>query len=247
MVYILLGYFALTTAGESAGPTGVLEQIEDAPAGTLLLALVGIGLAGYGIFRLYGSAVDLQGQGSSGKGIAMRIGHASSGFAHLFLAWFAFKTVFFSGGDGGGEGQSGEAASAVAQLPGGELLLVIVGIGFLLAAANQGYKAYGARFMVLLDADAPRAAEYLGRAGYAARAVVFLILGWQILSAVLDNSEAQMRGISGVLTALRDAEMLYTLVAVGLILFGAFSLVMARYRKIRNDDVIARLKQKAGI
>jgi hypothetical protein len=32
------------------------------------------------------------------------------------------------------------------------------------------------------------------------------------------------------------------LVAAGLLLFGVFSLVMARYRTIRDEDVIARLK-----
>lgn len=241
VVYVLLGYFALTTA-TSEGTTDVLEQVQDAPAGSVLLALVGIGLAGYGVFRLYGAWVDLQGHGDDGKGIGIRIGHAASGLAHLFLAYFAIRTAIGNGGGGGGQ-SSGEAATTVAQFPGGELLLAAIGIGFLLAAISQAVKAYSGKFMQLLDADAPRQVKYLGHAGYAARAVVFAVLGWQVLSAVLSSSESQIGGIGGVLNSLRDTGWLFTLVAIGLLLFGLFSLVMARYRRIRNDDVIARLKR----
>lgn len=241
VVYVLLGYFALTTAG-GQGTSDVLQQIKDAPAGTVLLYLVGIGLAGYGVFRLYGAYMDLQGHGSDSKGLAVRIGHAGSGLAHLVLAYVAFRAAGGSAAGGGGGQQTGEAASTVAQIPGGEALILIIGVGFFFAAINQGVKAYTGRFMGLLDAAAPSFAEIAGRLGYAARAVVFAVLGWQVTSAVLSSTESQIGGIGRVLNSLRDTGWLYTVVAIGLILFGIFSLVMARYRRIRNDDVVARLK-----
>ena len=37
---------------------------------------------------------------------------------------------------------------------------------------------------------------------------------------------------------------MFKLIAIGLILFGLVSLVMARYRRIADDDVVARLKSK---
>lgn len=241
VVYGLTGYFTLTTAG-SEGTTGVLEQIETMSGGAVLLALVGLGLLGYGIYRLYGAWLDLQGHGSDAGGIAVRLGHAISGLAHIFLCYFAFRTAFGSSGGSSESDTAGRAAGTLASMPMGEILLAIVGLGFLAAAINQAVKAYTANFMALLDADAPAVAKHVGRAGYAARAVVFGVLGWQIGSAALSGNAAAVGGIGQVLDSLRTTNWLYLAVAFGLLLFGLFSLVMARYRRIRNEDVLERLK-----
>ena len=240
VVYGLAGYLTLTTAG-STGTTGVLEEIETMSAGGILLSLVGLG---YGIFRLYGAWMDLQGHGSDGKGIAVRIGHAASGLGHLVLCYLAWKAAFgLSGGSSGGEGDTaGQTAGTLASMPMGEILLGIVGLGFLAAAINQAVKAYSANFMQLLDADAPAFAKHVGRAGYAARAVVFAVLGWQIASAALSGNAESVGGIGQVLDSLRSTNWLYIAVAIGLLLFGLFSLVMARYRRITNENVLERLK-----
>ena len=89
VVYILLGYFALGTAGAEDGQTSVLRQIQDLPLGTILLVLVGLGLAGWGLYRLYGAAVDIQGKGTDAKGLGTRIGHALSGILHFGLCFLA--------------------------------------------------------------------------------------------------------------------------------------------------------------
>ena len=243
VVYGLAGYLTLTTAG-STGTTGVLEEIETMSGGAILLALVGLGLLGYGIFRLYGAWMDLQGHGSDGKGIAVRLGHAASGLGHLALCYLAWKAALgLSGGSSGGDsGAAGQAAGTLASMPLGEILLAIVGLGFLAAAINQAVKAYTANFMQLLDADAPAFAKHVGRAGFAARAVVFAVLGWQIASAALSGNAQAVGGIGQVLYSLRSTGWLYIAVASGLLLFGLFSLVMARYRRINNDNVLERLK-----
>ncbi|ATW03168.1 DUF1206 domain-containing protein [Sphingopyxis sp. BSNA05] len=242
VVYGLAGYLTLTTAG-STGTTGVLEEIETMSAGAILLALVGLGLLGYGIFRLYGAAMDLQGNGTDAKGLAIRIGHAASGLAHIFLCYLAFKAVLGwpSGSTGDGE-SAGQAAGTLASMPMGDVLLGVIGIGFIAAAINQAVKAYTAKFMGLLDADAPALAKYVGQAGYAARAVIFAVLGWQITSAALSGDTGNVGGVGQVLDSLRSTNWLYIAVAIGLLLFGLFSLVMARYRRIRNEDVLERLK-----
>ena len=242
VVYGLAGYLTLTTAG-STGTTGVLEEIETMSGGAILLSLVGLGLLSYGIFRLYGAWMDLQGHGSDVKGMAVRLGHAASGLGHVFLCYLAFKAVFApSGGSSGGGDSAGQAAGTLASMPFGEILLAIVGLGFLAAALNQAVKAYTANFMGLLDPDAPSMARHVGQAGYAARAVIFAVLGWQITAAALSGNAAAVGGIGQVLDSLRSTNWLYIAVAIGLLLFGLFSLVMARYRRITNDNVLERLK-----
>ncbi|MBV7256032.1 DUF1206 domain-containing protein [Pacificimonas sp. WHA3] len=246
IVYILIGYFALTSAN-AQGTTGILDQMKDVPLGNVILVLIGIGLLGYGVFRLFGAMANLEGE-SGAKGAAIRTGHAASGFAHLFLGYYAISGVFGSGGAGGSGsgGGSGEAASMVSSLPGGTALLVIIGIGLALAGLNQLKKAVTAKFMSRLDADAPPRVKIIGQAGYAARFVVFVVLGWQVITAATSSNAAQIGGFGDVLSSLRDTQWLYIAVALGFIMFGVFSLVMARYRRIRNEDVIERLKAEAA-
>ena len=53
VVYCLLAYIALTSAGASdASPQGVFRSVRDMPGGSVLLILLAIGLALYGAYRL---------------------------------------------------------------------------------------------------------------------------------------------------------------------------------------------------
>ena len=237
IVYCLLGYFALTTAGGSEGTTGVFAAVRDAPLGTALLLVLALGLAGYGVFRLYGATVDLE-PGDGALHAATRVGHAASGLGYLFLA---FTSAQLAVGERGG---GSDAAGTVLDWPMGGWLLVLIGLGFLAAAVEQAVKAWTAKFMDKLAADAPGVTEWAGRAGYGARAVVFVVIGWSVLQAGTGGGADEVRKLGGALTELSDTGWLYTLVAIGLILFGAFSLIMARYRTIRDEDVVARLKRR---
>jgi hypothetical protein len=131
----------------------------------------------------------------------------------------------------------------VTDWPGGEILLWLIGIGFLLGAVAQAKKAITANFMYQLDADVPGFAEPVGRAGYGARAVIFVIIGWTIVQAMMAGNPEAVGGIGQALQTLQGTGWLFTVVAIGLILFGVYSLIMARYRTIRDEDVIARLKR----
>lgn len=244
IVYILLSYFALTTANVEDGPTGIFREILDSPGGTFLLVLLGLGLAGYGIFRMYGAALNLEGKGSDWKGRGARIGHAASGVAHLVMAGTALQlaTGSTASGSAGGGGQQ-EAAGTVLTMPLGSVMLGIIGLFFLAAAAEQAKKAWSGNFMAKLDARAPEFTEIVGRIGYASRVVTFAIIGVSIIQAAWFSSSAQVEGIGGALERLSGSGLPYTLVAIGLFFFGVFSVVMARYRRIRNEDVITRLKQ----
>ena len=78
----------------------------------------------------------------------------------------------------------------------------------------QGKTAVTRSFMRELSSRAPEVVEYLGRAGLAARAVVFAIIGWSLMRGAWFDSSSEVK----------------TLVAAGLLLFGVFSLFAARYR-----------------
>ena len=153
----------------------------------------------------------------------------------------AFRLLTGTGTDEGGGDSSDWAAWLMAQ-PFGNTVLALIGVGFLLAALNQAAKAVTADFMRGLDAGAPSWTKPLGRAGYAARAVVFGLIGDLVADAGLSGNAAQAGGISDALKALGSKPTLLAIVAAGLILFGLFSLIEARYRRINDAHVIERLK-----
>ncbi|WNO53740.1 DUF1206 domain-containing protein [Stakelama saccharophila] len=239
LVYFLLGYLTLATA-HAEGTASVLDDIRNLPAGRVVLIATAVGLIGYGIFRIYGAALDIQGAGAGWTGMAKRVGHVGSGIAHLVLAYLAVRLALDSGGGAGGSSGGTQAAETIMDFPGGWIVLGLIGIGFVGAAFNQAVKAATANFMYLLDIDAPRWAEAVGRIGYAARAVVFLVLGWHILESAW-STDAQQIGFQAALESLQSMTWLYQAVAAGLLVFGIFSLVMARYRKIRDQNVIDRI------
>jgi hypothetical protein len=239
IVYIMLGYLTLAT-GRSEGTSTVLDDLRGLPGGDVILGVTALGLFGYAVFKLYSAALDLEGDGTDAKGAGKRIGHAASGIAHLVLCYLAVR-IMTGDGDGGGGGGPGDTART---LPGGAVLLVIVGIGLALAAIEQAIQAATAKFMRLLTAGTPPFAEAIGRIGYAARAVVFAILSWQVLRAGLGDNQGEL-SFEAALGTLRDTGWGFTAVAAGLLVFGVFSLIMARYRTIPNEDVLQRAKAGA--
>ena len=235
ILYGVLGLIALTSAGKiGEGTNGVMQAIQDFPAGTAILWLLVIGLVAYALFRFASTFFDIENNGLDGKGWAKRIGHAGSAIGHVALAWSAFQ--FATSGGSGGSGGAQEAASGVLSMTLGPVLLGILGIGFIIAATQQAKKAYTGEFMHRINHDAPEATRWIGGAGYAARAMVYLIIGWSLVQAGWLSSSGEVETLGGAIASLSDDGIWFTLVAIGLLLFGVFSLILSRYRIIPDLD-----------
>lgn len=231
MVYLLLGYFAWTTGGGEATTT-VMERLHDMPLGTPLLFLVAFGLFGYGLFRICGAWTDIKGKGNDAKGLFGRTGPVLSGLAHLILTVIAVKIALDIGQSVDGNGHRQMADTAM-DLPGGYLLVGIAGLVGIAAGIGNFHKAWTCEFMSELSSGTPQIARSAGRAGYAARGVVFGLIGWQILSLAIGWNQREL-GMESALQELRSRDWLFPLVAIGLGAFGVFSLIMARYAQVEN-------------
>lgn len=232
LTYFLLGYMALgTRIGEGDSNTAVLDMLQDVPLGVPLLYLMALGLAAYVVFKLASAIGDVQNRGTDTKGIVKRIGDGASAVAYSVLAYAALQ---FAQGDKqsaeGGESQ--QTAGTVLDWGLGEIVIGVIGIGFLIGAFMQAKSAFTGSFMHRVSPRAPNAIEPIGRAGFAARGIVFAIIGWSLVRAAWFDSEAQVKGLGDALAMLRESGTLYTLVAIGLMLFGVFSMVVSRYRII---------------
>jgi hypothetical protein len=243
LVYIMVGWLALDVAangGETTDNQGALGTLANAPLGHALLAICAIGFAGYAIWRLTEAITDPENRSRTLKGKFERAGYAFSGLTHVGLATaaarLALKQTRAQHGSPGDASAESWSAWLLGQ-PGGVVLLVVAGIALFAVAGAQAVKAYKARFTELDgDVPAPHYVRWIGRLGYAARALIFAIIGWFIISAALNQDADRAGGLGEALKQLRaqsEGPAILSAVALGLCLFGIFSLIEARYRRIR--------------
>ncbi|GMM94303.1 DUF1206 domain-containing protein [Qipengyuania sp. MTN3-11] len=231
ILYSVLGLVALTNASQIAeGTDGIFRAIEDYPAGIAILWIMVVGLAAYAAFRFCSLLFDIENSGSDAKGWGKRVGHAGSGIAHLALAFSAYQFASAAGGSGNG---AEEAAAGILSVPFGGAVLGLLGLAFFLAAAHQAKKGISGEFMHRISSRAPDATRWLGAAGYLARGVVYLVIGWSLVQAgFMSGGADEIRTLGDAVASLAGEGFVFTLTALGLMLFGLFSLVLARYRII---------------
>ena len=117
-----------------------------------------------------------------------------------------------------------------------------MGIGIICAGITFGVEAWlghVGRHLKLTEGERVWVG-LLGRAGYGASGVVFVIVGTFLLLAAIRYNPDQARGLGGALKAL-EAEpygpALLTLVVTGLFAFGVYGIVQGFYRRIRPPNV----------
>lgn len=232
LTYMLLGFLALETSGGQAseGSTGVFDMLQDASFGTPLLWMIAIGMLGYALYKYLSGFANIYNRGDDIEGGLKRIGDVASGIAHTFLAYAAYQ--FASGTKSSAGDGTQERASTVLSYDLGGIILGLIGLGFIVAAVIQAKKAYDLGFMKRISGRAPSWVCHIGRAGHAARAVVFAIIGWSLVQGAWFSSSSQVKGLGEAIVSLRDMGIVYTLVAIGLIMFGLFSFITSRYRVI---------------
>eukprot|EP00456_Euglypha_rotunda_P017277 TRINITY_DN15919_c0_g1_i12.p1 TRINITY_DN15919_c0_g1~~TRINITY_DN15919_c0_g1_i12.p1 ORF type:complete len:271 (-),score=34.99 TRINITY_DN15919_c0_g1_i12:454-1266(-) len=245
LVYMLIGWFALDVAlhgGKTTDNQGALGTLANAPLGHISLAVCALGFAGYAVWRLTEAITDPENRGRTLKGKFERLGYGLSGISHIMLATAAGRLALAQTakqeGSPGDESAQGWSAWLLAQ-PGGVFLLVLIGMLLFAVAAAQALKACNARFDDLGgDMPAPAYVRWVGRLGYAARAVVFSLIGWFIISAALNHNPNRAGGLGEALAQLRaqdEGTVILSVVAFGLALFGLFSLIEARYRRMKVE------------
>jgi hypothetical protein len=244
VVYALVGGLALAAAfgerGRAEGADGALATVVSAPFGRALLGVIAFGLVGHVVWRLVQAGLDPEGRGSDSKGLAQRAGLALSAAIYGVLALEAVRLARGTGGGGGGDAASHWTARAL-DLPFGRVLVGLVGVGVAAYGVYQGVKAVRSDVCKRLDlsglgAQGRTNVERAGRAGLAARGVVFVLVGGFLLSAAWQEQAAEARGLDGVLRTLERqpyGPVVLGLVALGLAAYGVFQLVQARYRRIR--------------
>lgn len=243
VVYGIVGLLAAQAAfgpgGKTTDTQGALQTIVNQPFGKVLLGAVAIGLLGYVLWRFVQAIKDPEHKGTDAKGLAQRLGFAINGLIYASLAFSAVRIVLGSGSGSNSNSTQDWTARLLAQ-PFGQWLVgtigaFVIGLGF-----YQFYQAYSTKFrkelnLTQLSDTGQKWVIGISRFGLAARGIVFCIIGFFLIQAARQSDPSEVRGLGEALQVLAQqpyGPWLLGIVAVGLVAYGIYMVIQARYRRI---------------
>lgn len=237
LVHVLLGILAIQVAlggGGESDQSGAMSRLASLPAGAVLLWIVVVGLFALGLWFLVEAVL---GEGSSADKRWKRT-LSSLGKAIPYLALAVTALRFALGGSSSSSDSTQSASASVLSLPGGQLLLALIG---LIAIGIGGYFVYrGAarkfrKDLRIPDSGAERPVLILGTVGYIAKGVAVAVVGILFVVAAFTLDPEQASGLDGALKSLVSLPFgvaILVAVGVGLIAYGLYNFARARYAKI---------------
>ena len=242
LLYITVGLLTaqagLGRGGRAVDTQGALRVVHHATFGRLALIVVAAGLIGYAIWRIVEGVVDPDGRGTDPKALALRMSFAARGVLHGALGITALRLAARER-PGPHSDQSRHWTAVAFGLPAGELLVWLGALGIAGYGFYQLYRAYASKLsrqlrLGELDAGTLRWVVGVSRFGIAARGVVFCLIGFFLARAAAGHDAAQAGGIRKSMGLLAEiGRWPFVVVALGLVAYGVYELVNARYRQIR--------------
>ncbi|WP_249033834.1 DUF1206 domain-containing protein [Kocuria rosea] len=239
LLHVMIGVIALRVAtggSGSADQSGAVAALAGSPGGTVLLWACFLGCAALAVFLF--SEIFF---GATQRSDRDRLKHRVK-MGGQAVVYGAIGAVFGTYALGGTSDSSGSTQSLSARLmahPAGTVLLIAVGLGLVVAGAffvHRGVtRSFRENLKSLPPGTAGRAVMWLGTAGYAAKGVALAVLGVLVVVATVRSDPEQSSGLDGALKALQEQPFgawILGAVALGLICYGVFMVVRARYQRM---------------
>lgn len=240
LVTILVGAlafrFALGRGGLVTGMQGAIQSLLDEPFGQAFLIVLAAGLAGHALWMFLAALADADRKGRGWQGIVERIAFFVTGIGYALLAYGTLELL--SGQGGGGQDIDAIAARVLTPHLGRGLvglagaIVMVAGVLQLRLAIRAGFRDSFRRGLTALER---RILVVSGRAGYASLGVLSLMVGYSLLRVAIDYDPSEARGWDEalrLLSRLGEGGWPLVVVAVGLILYGFFFVLLARYRAL---------------
>jgi hypothetical protein len=243
-VYVSIGIItfmaALDIVGDAVGSSGAIQALAGQPFGRMWLILLGLGLWAFVLWRILQSLFDADREGTAPKALMMRAGQAVSGLFYGVLASGVFELLDELPARPAAEdvAENQQKATTLPALPFGDWMLLAVGVVILGVGAGNVIKGLRADFGQALSCSAAlcRRLTPFARTGYIARGLAYLPLGGFVVLAGLQASAAEVTSFGQALDSLEarpGGSWVLGITALGVIAFGAFAFVEARFRRIR--------------
>jgi hypothetical protein len=239
LVHLVVGWLAVQLAfGDREGSTstsGAIHELAQQPFGGVLVWLVAVGMyllaAWQAIEALLGhrdrDGVDL---------VRKRLTSAGKAVVYAVIATSALKVAIGEGSQGS-EKATDSTTAKLMDLPAGQILVGLVGVGILVVGGALIYKGLSDKFLKDIDVKGKRGAAgsaytWLGRVGYTAKGAAVAVVGMLFVYAAITHEADESGGLDQALTEVLDQPFgpaLLTAVGAGIVCFGIFCFAWARH------------------
>lgn len=230
--HVLIGVLAIQIAwggGGRADQGGALGAVAAQPFGRTLLWLFVVGFAALSLVHL-ARMVGVRGR-EVGKD------RAQAGFLAVYYAALTLFVLQYASGTSGGGGDVTAQALAV---PGGQILVGVVGLVIVGIGAYHCWKGATTGFRDELDfrdlaGRSGTAVEWVAQFGYILKGLALVLIGALVVIAAVQTDPNGAVGLDAALKELASQPFgpyLLTLVGLGFIAFGGYLVVRARRGKV---------------
>jgi hypothetical protein len=249
LIYLMMGVIAFQVANGGrnapADQQGALAAIGAQQGGDIILWLVLVGLVGYSLWGVIRTVFDPLHVGSDAEGLVQRLWFLVSAatYAYLIVPTYGYLTGSAKAAHNGAQtAQTQHSISTIITMPWGRLAVGIVGVIVIVAGLAQVYQGLSRKFdkqfqKYELNAQQRVWIKRIGRFGTAARGVVFGLTGVFLAISAYQANPGKAVGMDGALMALARQPYgfwLLSVVAVGLIAFGVYSITGAAWFRLRR-------------
>ena len=243
-VYLSAGVLTFLAATDrirdAAGSKEATFWLADQPFGRWWLFLLGLGLLAFVQWCVLHSVFDADHEGTKWRGLMKRASHAGNGLFHGILAVSVFGLLHKEPVDPNAleTAANQDRAAMVLSLPFGDWLLIAIGLGIIAAGVSNIVNGLREDFTRKLacSAEVCRRVAPIAKAGNVARGVSFVPLGIFVVMGGLHSRASEVRSFGAALDGLEaqpGGPWILAFTAIGLMAFGAFSFVEARFSRIR--------------
>jgi hypothetical protein len=176
---------------------------------------------------------------SKGSETAKRVAALVKAVIYAVIAYSVLKFAL-GGGTQSSDKESVDLTATVMKYPGGQVLVVVAGLALVGGGVFLAYAAWKEKFRKNLELGQihgrlQRVVVWLGKFGGIARGAVFVTAGVFLVVAAIEAKPQQAKGVDSALRVLASTPLgpwLLLIVAIGLIMFGLFSLCQAKYERL---------------
>jgi len=234
LIAVLAIQLAFGRSGERTDQSGAFQALTAQPLGLALLWVLIIGFATVTAWRIYESVRGFTWVTERRRTLMRRAASAGHAIVTATLLVLAVTAVL-GGGGGGGE----RATAGVLGLPGGQVIVAVVGVGTAVTGGWTVWTGWTKGFLedlVLPPVGRARALGVrIGVIGFVAKGVSLVLMGVLIVIAAVRFDPVQANGLDAALKTLAGqpyGPYLLVVLAIGLLAYGVFGLVDARYHRI---------------
>lgn len=242
-LYVLVGVIAADVAiggGQRLRDRGAaVATVTDTWYGKALVFLLAIGLAGYAAWRFAQGVLGRPLEGGKKEGWPKRIGYFARSAWYLFLLWVVLAALAGADEESGSR-EEDRATARVMDWPLGRWIVAAAGLAILGAGVFNYWRGITQSFKEKLKLRKMSELEekvftIIGMVGHIARGTVFGLIGFFLVRAAWQYDPEEAVGLDGALAEILRQDYGATMLAIvsaGLIAYGLYCFVEARYREV---------------